>query len=100
MYFLEPVLLNKKLSCYPNKATGEALSFDLGYHHTIVAPEKAARYRMNTYPICDPSPERSAERSLATSQKSRRHNRSFVWTEAMSGMIFMTVQNYNYTSIR
>ena len=36
VYFLEPVLLNKKLSCYPNKATGEALSFDLGYHHIIV----------------------------------------------------------------
>ena len=37
-----------------------------------------------TGPLCH-----AARRSLAPPQKSRRHNRSFVWTEALSGMIFL-----------
>ena len=38
------------------------------------------------YPICDAPLWRSALCSLAPSQKSRGHNRSWVWTEALSGM--------------
>ena len=34
----------------------------------------------------------AARRSFAPSQKSRRHSRSFVWTEALSDMIFVAAQ--------
>ena len=43
----------------------------------------AIRYSMNINPICDSSLKRSARRSFAPSQKSRRHNLSCVWTEAL-----------------
>ena len=45
-----------------------------------------------TCPICDAPLSRSARRSFAPSQKSPRHNRSCVWTEAPSGMIFVAAQ--------
>ena len=46
-----------------------------------------------TYPICDTPLSRSAwRRSFAPSQKSHRHSRSCVWTEALSGMIFLATQ--------
>ena len=35
---------------------------------------------------------RSARRRFAPSQKSRRHNSFYVWTEALSGMIFVAAQ--------
>ena len=38
---------------------------------------------------CDAPFSRSAPRSFAPLEKSRRHNRSCVWTGALSGMIFM-----------
>ena len=47
--------------------------------------------RRNTHPTCDFPLERSARRSFASSQKSRRHNRSYVWTEILSGIIFLPV---------
>ena len=43
------------------------------------------------YPTCDAPFSRSARRSFAPS-KSLRHNRSFVWTKALSGMIFVATQ--------
>ena len=42
---------------------------------------KAVQHSMNPYPICD-SP-------LWPLQKSRRNHRSYVWTEALSGMVFV-----------
>ena len=45
-----------------------------------------------TYPICDTPLSRSSWRRFAPSQKSRRHKRSSVWTEALSGMIFLAAQ--------
>ena len=47
---------------------------------------------LRTCPICDAPLSRSARRSFASSQKQRRHNRSCVWTEAPSGMIFVAAQ--------
>ena len=42
-----------------------------------------------TYPICDAPLSRSARRSFALLQKSRRNHRPDVWTEALSGMVFV-----------
>ena len=54
----------------------------------------AIRDSMSTYPICDSrSTERSARPSFAPSQKSCRSDRSYVWTEALSGMIFSRASN-------
>ena len=44
---------------------------------------------MNTYPMCDSPLQRSARRSFAPLQTSRRNHRSYVWTEALPGMVFM-----------
>ena len=66
----------------------------LGFVHTMLDSYfwLPIRYSMNINPICDSSLKRSARRSLAPSQKSRRHNRSCVWTEALSGIIFVVAQ--------
>ena len=45
-----------------------------------------------TYPIYHAPLSRSAGRNFAPSQKPGRHNRSYVWTETLSGKIFVTVQ--------
>ena len=45
-----------------------------------------------TYSICDAAFSWLERRSFALSQKSRRHNRSYVWTEALSGMIFVRLK--------
>ena len=45
-----------------------------------------------TCSICDAAFSRLERRSFALSQKSRRHNRSYVWTEALSGMIFVRLK--------
>ena len=45
-----------------------------------------------TYPICDSPLSWSVRRSFATSQKSRCHNRSCVWKDALSDVIFVAVQ--------
>ena len=45
-----------------------------------------------TCSICDAAFSRLERRSFALSQKSRRRNRSYVWTEALSGMIFVATQ--------
>ena len=51
-----------------------------------------------TYPICDTPLSRSAwRRSFAPSQKSHRHGRSCMWTEALSGMIFLAAQTLSGT---
>ena len=50
--------------------------------HNIMALDK-------TYPLCYIPLSRSARRSFATSQNFCRHNRSCVWTEALSGMTFV-----------
>ena len=47
---------------------------------------------MNTYPICDSPLQRSARRSFVPSKKSRRDNRSCVWKEVLSNMIFVAAQ--------
>ena len=49
-------------------------------------------YSVNTYPTRDYPLKRSARRTFALSQKSRRYNRSCVRTEALTGMIFVTAQ--------
>ena len=45
-----------------------------------------------TYPMCDAALSRSVRRSFGSSQKLRRHNRSCVWTEALSGIIYDAAQ--------
>ena len=71
----------------------------LGFVHTMLDSYfwLAIRYSMNINPICDSSLNRSARRSFAPSQKSRRHNRSCVWTEALSGMIFVAAEKLSST---
>ena len=66
----------------------------LGFVQTILDSYLglAIRYSMNINPICDSSLKRSARRSFAPSQKSRRHNLSCVGTEVMSGMTFVAAQ--------
>ena len=44
--------------------------------------EKLLGMSMNTYPICDSARQRSARRSFAPLQKSRRNHHSYVRTEA------------------
>ena len=44
-----------------------------------------------TYPICDTPLWKSARRSFAPSQKSRRNHCSYVWTDALSGIDCKTV---------
>ena len=54
------------------------------YVQDYVPTQKAIRRSMNTYPIwCDSPLERPARCSFAPLQKSRRNNRSCVWTEAL-----------------
>ena len=48
--------------------------------------------RHKTYPICDSPLSWSARRNFAPSQKPRRHNRSYVWRETLSGKICVTAQ--------
>ena len=55
------------------------------------AGAKAVRYSVNTCPICDLTLEK-AWRSIAALQKSRWNHRSYVWTEALSGMVFVPAQ--------
>ena len=45
-----------------------------------------------TYPICENPLSISARRSLAPPQKSRQNHRSYVWTEALPGMVFVSAQ--------
>ena len=45
-----------------------------------------------TYPVCDIPLLRSARHSFASSQKSLCHNRSCLWTEALSGKILVAAQ--------
>ena len=45
-----------------------------------------------TSPICDAPLSRVAKRSFAPLQKSRRNHRSYVWTEALSSMVFVPAQ--------
>ena len=45
-----------------------------------------------TYPICYSPLSLSVRRSFATWQKSRCHNRSGVWKDALSDMIFVTAR--------
>ena len=45
-----------------------------------------------TYPICDAPLSWSALRSFAPLQSSRQNHRSYVWTEALSGIIFVPAQ--------
>ena len=48
---------------------------------------------MNTYPICDSSPQRSARRSFAPLNILRRNHRPlYVGTEALPGMVFAPAQ--------
>ena len=43
-------------------------------------------------PICEAPLLRSARRSFATLQKSRQNHHSYVWTEVLSGMVFVSAQ--------
>ena len=51
-----------------------------------------------TYLICDDPVSRWAQRSFAPSQKSRRNHRSFVWTDVLSSMVFVSVQELSGTA--
>ena len=42
-----------------------------------------------TYPMCEASLSRSVPLSLKPLQKSRRYNRSYLWTEALFGYGFI-----------
>ena len=48
-----------------------------------------------TYPIWNTPLSRTAPRSFATLQKSRRNHRSCMWTVALSGMISVQAQKYS-----
>ena len=52
---------------------------------------QAIRYtcNMNSYLTCDSPNQRSARRSFAPLQKSRRKHRSYAWREALSEKVFM-----------
>ena len=56
------------------------------------AGAKAIRYSVNTFRICGSPLYWSTQRSFAPLQKSHRNHRSYVWTEALSGMVFVPVQ--------
>ena len=53
--------------------------------------EKLSRLEW-TPPICDCAFMRSTPRGFAPLQKQRRNHRSYVWTEALSGMVFVPAQ--------
>ena len=55
--------------------------------HTVLT-----KVRPRTYPISDAPFSRSARHSFAPLQKSRLNHRSFVWKEALSGVVFILVQ--------
>ena len=55
------------------------------------AGAKAIRHSVNTYSICDFTLEK-AWRSIASLQKSRWNHRSYAWTDALSGMVFVPAQ--------
>ena len=50
------------------------------------------RCSMNTYPICDSPLKRSARRSFTLLQISPPQKTLYVWTEALSDMVFVPVQ--------
>ena len=54
--------------------------------------QKATRYNMNTYPICGSPLKRSARSRFAPLQKSRWNHRFYMWTEALSSMVFVHAQ--------
>ena len=47
---------------------------------------------MNPYPICDSRLWRSAQRGFTSLHKSRQNHRSYVWTDALSGVVFVPTQ--------
>ena len=47
---------------------------------------------INTYPIYDSPLKSTARHSFAPLQKSRQNHRSYVWREALSGMVFVSAQ--------
>lgn len=53
---------------------------------------KQVRHR--TCSICDALLSRSVLRSFASIQKPCKNNRSYMWTETLSGMIFMAEKSY------
>ena len=67
----------------------------LGYVHTMADSfscwhEKISDFvvSMNTYPILDFPHKRLVRCSVVPLQKSRRNRQSYVWTEALSDMVF------------
>ena len=76
--------------------------------YSVYGPNTCLYYTkvwLRTYLRCDASLSRSARRSFAPLQKSRHHNRSYVWVEALSGTPGFRVgaraiwYNVNITSI-
>ena len=53
-----------------------------------------------TYPICDGPLPRSVRHSFAPLQKSRRNHRSYMWTEALSGMAFILAKERSIVVFR
>ena len=58
----------------------------------VVPWRKATCESMNTYPICDSPPSRSARRCFISLEKLGRNHRSCVWIEALPAMVFVSVQ--------
>ena len=54
--------------------------------------QKATRYSMNTYPIFGSPLKRWARSRFAPLQKWRRNHRFYMWTEALSRMVFAPAQ--------
>ena len=54
--------------------------------------QKATRCSMNNYPICGSPLKRSARSRFAPLQKWRRNHRFYMWTEALSSMVFVHAQ--------
>ena len=58
---------------------------------TSRVPFLESRHSVNTYSICDFTLEKEW-RSIASLQKSRWNHRSYAWTDALSGMVFVPAQ--------
>ena len=63
------------------------------YSYFRDGPHRLHKVWHKTYPVCDAPLSISGQRSFAPSQKSRCHNPSCEWTDALSSMIFVVAQN-------
>ena len=59
---------------------------------TIQTPENTVKRAEETYPICDNPLARPSRCSFASLQKSNRNHPSYVFTEALPGIVFVSAQ--------